>query len=80
MGRVAEWVYEQSGLELPVDRQEFDVYRNPRGELSCRVKVPYRGPIGPRGKSIPNIKLDLTADGKLVLNSLWWNPGERRER
>ena len=68
MGRVAEWVYEQSGLELPVDRQEFDVYWNPRGELSCRVKVPYRGPIGPRGKSSPNIKLDLTADEKLVLD------------
>ena len=68
MERVATWVYEQSGLELPVDRQEFDVYRNPRGELSCRVKVPYRGPIGPRGKSIPNIKLDLTADERLVLD------------
>ena len=70
MGRVAEWVYEQSGLELPVDRQEFDVYRNPRGELSCRVKVPYRGPIGPRGKSIPNIKLDLTADDSCLIPSV----------
>ena len=67
MERIAEWVYEQSGLELPVEHQGFDLYRNPRGELSCRVKIPYRGPIGPRGKSIPNIKLDLTADERLVL-------------
>ena len=68
LARVAAWVYERTGLDLPADRQEFDLYRNPRGEWSCRVKIPYRGPIGPRGKSIPNIKLDLTADEKLVLD------------
>ena len=67
LGRVAAWVYEQAGLELPADRQEFNRYRNPRGNWSCRVKIPYRGPIAPRGKSIPNIKLDLTADERLVL-------------
>ena len=65
--RVAAWVYERTGLDLPADRQDFDLYRNPRGNCSCRVKVPYRGPIAPRGRSIPNIKLDLTADERLVL-------------
>ena len=65
--QIAEWVYEQTGIELPADRQEFDVYANPRGNPSCRGKIPYRGPITPRGKSIPNIKLDLTADEHLVL-------------
>ncbi len=51
LGRVAAWVYEQTGLELPADRQDFDLYRNPRGNWSCRAKIPYRGPIGPRGKT-----------------------------
>lgn len=67
LAQVATWVYEETGLELPADRQDFDLYRNPRGNWSCRVKVPYRGPIAPRGRSIPNIKLDLTADERLVL-------------
>ena len=67
LAQVAAWVYEQNGLELPADRQEFDLYQNPRGKWSCTVKIPYRGPIAPRGRSIPNIKLDLTADERLVL-------------
>lgn len=60
-------MYEQTGIELPADRQEFDVYSNPRGNPSCQGKIPYRGPIAPRGKNIPNIKLDLTADEHLAL-------------
>lgn len=55
---------------LPADRQEFDVYANPRGNLSCKGKIPYRGPIAPRGQNIPNIKLDLTADEHLALAPL----------
>ena len=65
--QIADWVYEQTGIELPADRQEFDVYSNPRGNPSCQGKIPYRGPIAPRGKNIPNIKLDLTADEHLAL-------------
>ena len=64
---ITDWIYERTGIELPVERQEFDVYANPHGNLSCQGKIPYRGPIAPRGKSIPNIKLDLTADEHLVL-------------
>ncbi len=52
LARIARWVYEETGLELPADRQDFDLYRNPRGNLSCRVKIPYRGPIAPRGRSL----------------------------
>jgi hypothetical protein len=53
----------------------FDIYRNPRGRLSCQGKVGYRGPVSP-GSSAggwPKIKLDLTADEHLVM------PGVRRE-
>ena len=64
---IADWIYERTGIELPAERQEFDVYANPRGNPSCQGKIPYRGPIAPRGRNIPNIKLDLTADEHLAL-------------
>lgn len=62
---VGNWVYEQSGIEVPADRQKFTIYKNPRGNPSCQGKISYRGPISPR--DMPRIKLDLTADECLVL-------------
>jgi predicted nucleotidyltransferase component of viral defense system len=63
---VSAWVYEESGLELPVDLMRFEIYRNPRGGLSCEGRIYYRGPLG-RGGSPPRVRLDLTADEVLVL-------------
>lgn len=63
---VSAWVYEESGLELPVELMRFDVYKNPRGRLNCEGRIYYRGPLG-RGGNLPRIKLDLTADEVLVL-------------
>lgn len=54
---IADWVYENTGIELLADRQEFDIYDNPRGNPSCRGKIPYRGPISPRGNNIPTSNL-----------------------
>ena len=68
-GDVIAWVADESGLVLPADQLGFDIYRNPRGRLSCQGKVGYRGPVSP-GSSAggwPKIKLDLTADEHLVL-------------
>ena len=28
---IAEWIYEQSGIEIPPDRMKFEIYANPRG-------------------------------------------------
>ena len=64
---IAEWIYEQSGLDLPAEEQSFEIFANARGNPSCQGKIPYRGPIAPGGKNIPNIKLDLTADEHVVL-------------
>jgi len=64
---ISEWIYEQCGLEIPPDMQKFEIYKNPRGALSCQGTVAYRGPVSPKGKNIPRIKLDLTADELLVL-------------
>jgi hypothetical protein len=63
---VGAWVYEESGIEIPFNQQEFDVYRNPRGNLSCQGKISYKGPISPT-RPLPRIKLDLTADERVVL-------------
>jgi predicted nucleotidyltransferase component of viral defense system len=64
---IGEWVYEQSGLEFPADRQDFEIYENPRGNKSCRGRVSYRGPVSPTSGGWPRIKLDLTADECVVL-------------
>jgi predicted nucleotidyltransferase component of viral defense system len=62
---VGAWVYDRSGIEMPADRQDFEFFRNPRDNIACQGKVSYRGPISSR--DLPRIKLDLTADERVVL-------------
>lgn len=64
---IAEKIYEESGIEFPSDAQVFDIYENPRGSKSCQGKIPYLGPVSPRGSNMPRIKLDLTADERVVM-------------
>lgn len=60
---IGEWIYEASGIEIPVDRMGFELFENPRGKISCQGKIFYRGPISPTSpKQMPRIKLDLTVD------------------
>lgn len=63
---IAEWVYQQSGLEIPEESIKFEIYQNPRGKPSVQGRLGYRGPIAPRG-DLPRIKLDLTDDERVVL-------------
>jgi predicted nucleotidyltransferase component of viral defense system len=64
---ICEWVYEQSGIELPADKLAFEEFDNPRGVKACQGKIYYSGPIAPEShKRLPRIKLDLTADEVLV--------------
>lgn len=64
---ISEDIYEKTGIELPVDLHDFEIYKNPRGNTSCRGKISYRGPISPSSGGLPRIKLDLTSDELLVL-------------
>ena len=64
--QVGEWIQERTGIEIPAEKQVFDVYKNPRSTTSCQGKISYRGPVSPR--DMPRIKLDLTADERLVLS------------
>ncbi len=66
-GEVSEWIYEQGGVEIPVDRMRFEIYTNPRGVESCQGRVYYKGPATFSGKrSMPRVKLDLSADEVVV--------------
>jgi predicted nucleotidyltransferase component of viral defense system len=67
---VAEWVTEHSGLTMDTDQLDFNIYKNVRGRISCQGKIAYRGPVSPMSGGWPKIKLDLTADEKLVLPSV----------
>ena len=64
---IGERIYEQTGIELPPDFQQFDIYKNPRGRESCSGRIGYQGPVSPRGQNMPRLKLDLTADEHVVL-------------
>lgn len=63
---IGEWIYEQTGIEIPADKQEFEIYQNPRGQTSCQGKISYKGPVSST-HALPRIKLDLTADERVVL-------------
>ena len=60
-------IYDRTGIEIPVDAQRIDLYRNPREQIACQARIGYRGPVSPRGANMPRIKFDLTADELLVL-------------
>lgn len=64
---IGEWVYEQTGIELPPDKVHFEVFQNRRGHPAGQGRISYRGPIAPTSDNLPRIKLDLTLDEVLVL-------------
>lgn len=64
---IGAWVYDETGIEIPDDQQEFEILKNPRGNLSCQGKISYKGPVSPT-RPLPRIKLDLTADERVVLD------------
>jgi predicted nucleotidyltransferase component of viral defense system len=36
---IGEWIYEETGIEMPAEQQDFDIYTNPRGNVSCQGKA-----------------------------------------
>jgi hypothetical protein len=44
---IGAWVYEETGIEVPAAAQEFELFQNPRGNLSCQGKISYKGPVSP---------------------------------
>ena len=64
------WLYDATGIELPAELLRFDVYDLKTGGRAGEGRLAYRGPIAPRGGDLPRIKLDLTADERVVLPSV----------
>ena len=52
---------------MPTDSIRFELYENPRSQLSAQGKISYRGPLLPGG-NLPRVKLDLTDDELVALN------------
>lgn len=63
-GEIAEWVREQSGVELVLDDKSFQRKQNKRGKPTTQGRIAYRGPNG--NPQMPKVKLDLTSDEVLV--------------
>lgn len=63
---IAENVYALSGIEIQGETLRFDVYENPRGNVSVQGRLGYRGPMQQQRGDLPRIKLDLTNDEVLV--------------
>ena len=70
--KVAAWVGDASGIEIPVDSIRFEKYQNNAGKESIEGRIGYIGPMR-RRNSLARIKLDLTDDEILVM------PAELRE-
>jgi predicted nucleotidyltransferase component of viral defense system len=70
---ISEWVYEQSGVNIAANEKQgplyVDIYENPRGKRSCQARIYYRGPLKYQ-YSAAKVKLDLTADEKIVQPSI----------
>lgn len=67
---LGSWLYDTTGIELPTELLRFDVWEQKTGGMAGEGRIAYRGPIAPRGGDLPRIKLDLTADERVVLPSL----------
>lgn len=63
-GEIAEWLLEESGIELVLDERSFQRRQNRRGRPTTQGRIAYRGPNG--NPNMPKVKLDLTADEVLV--------------
>ena len=63
---IGDWIHGQTGIEIPADKQVFDIYENSRGQVSCQGRISYRGPVSST-HAFPRIKLDLTTGERIFL-------------
>ena len=63
---IGEWIYEQTGIEIPADKQEFEIIRTRADKSRARERSATRA-LSHQLTRLPRIKLDLTADERVVL-------------
>lgn len=62
---ISDWIYEESGIEIPADQIKFKVSRFQGGSYA-EGRVYYVGPLQQR-RNLARIKFDLTTKEKLVM-------------
>lgn len=63
--RISDWIYEESGIELPADQTRFKVSQF-EGGAYAEGRIYYVGPLQQR-RNLARIKFDLTTKEKLVM-------------
>lgn len=70
--KIAEWIYDVTGIEIIEDTIRFEIYQNKDSKTSIEGRLNYVGPL--QRKNNPyRIKLDLTAEEILVLPPIQQN-------
>ena len=64
---MADWIYRETGIEIPPGRLKFDIYPNKRGHSSCEGSVYYKSYFSSGKHSYPRVKFDLTSDEVVVM-------------
>ncbi|MBS0628664.1 MAG: nucleotidyl transferase AbiEii/AbiGii toxin family protein [Verrucomicrobia bacterium] len=64
--KIAEWVNDQSGIEIPNKFIEVDIYSSSQGQSMIEASIRFNGPLH-RKTNLPRIKLDLSPYEKIVL-------------
>ncbi|NGX48034.1 MAG: hypothetical protein K1000chlam3_01421 [Chlamydiae bacterium] len=62
---IADFVEENSGIEIARSTIRFESYKNLNKKISFQGKLNYRGPLQPR-TNFPKLKIDLTAEEVLI--------------
>jgi predicted nucleotidyltransferase component of viral defense system len=63
---VADWVYQNAGINVPADELKVEVYANKAGITGGQARVYFRNPLQHTRNSPGRIKVDLTAHEVLV--------------
>lgn len=63
---VCAWLNEETGIQIRTEEAAFDLHPNPRGKLSCEIRLYYLGPLQKQRGGLDRVKLDLTVDERLV--------------
>lgn len=65
---IADELYESAGIEFSKEMFKFKIITKEKGKLSAQGQIHYNGPLR-RKQGFASIKLDLTTDEIIVLNS-----------
>ena len=66
LSEAADWVYQNAGINIPIDELKAEVYTNKAGVTGGQARVYFRNPLPHTRNSPGRIKVDLTTHEVLV--------------